>query len=116
MLALRNGSPPAKTSGQSSRRATEPSSSSVSGLVPASIKGVALNQLKERLFAVFTVRVVDRNDIDFICEPLSLADFGKEIPNAYVLPWYNKGRITAIRIAQVAIRTFCSSTTPIPTN
>lgn len=58
---------------------------------PSIQKGVALNQLKEKVFAVFAARIVERNDIDFICEPAALADFVKEIPNAHVLPWYNSG-------------------------
>lgn len=71
---------------------------------PGVQKGVAVNKINERIFAVFGVRLVDLDDkidenMNFVYEPealgglLAFLDF---IPGMYVLPWYNDGELFSV--------------------
>lgn len=63
---------------------------------PGIQKGVAVNQLKDRMFAVFALRLVNPSpDLepleDFIAEPLALEGIARGIPGVHVIPWFNTG-------------------------
>jgi hypothetical protein len=54
-------------------------------------KGVALNDLKNKIFVIFAVRVIDPKgeSVEFITEPNDLMKYTKDITDSYVMPWYN---------------------------
>lgn len=63
---------------------------------PGIQKGVAVTQLKERIFAVFALRLVEPSAElapleDLIAEPLALEGIARVVPGAYVIPWFNSG-------------------------
>jgi hypothetical protein len=63
---------------------------------PGIQKGVAVNQVKDRMLAVFALRLVAPSPglaplENFIAEPLALAGIARTVPGAYVIPWFNSG-------------------------
>ena len=63
---------------------------------PGIQKGVAVNQLTERTFAVFAMRLLELSPElapleDFIAEPLALEGIARVVPGVDVLPWFNSG-------------------------
>jgi hypothetical protein len=60
---------------------------------PGVQKGVALTQMKERIFAVFAARMITENAENdlFITEPNVLRELTGDISNCHVLPWFNDG-------------------------
>ena len=59
---------------------------------PGIQKGVAVNLLKAKVFAVFAARLVDHPGvIDFLDDPETLSRLTQVIPGCYVLPWYQDG-------------------------
>lgn len=60
---------------------------------PGIQKGVAINSIPNKIFAVFAARLLDPvTDLLFI-EPEMLQALVKGIPNTHVLPWYNDATI-----------------------
>lgn len=63
---------------------------------PGVQQGVAVSQIPNRIFALFAVRGVDKdmtgvvstND-SLVVEPEILSIFAKDVPGAYVLPWFS---------------------------
>lgn len=59
---------------------------------PGVQKGVACGEIAKKSFAVFAASVLDQNgnlvEGSFITNPIGLADYVKDIPDTYVLPWY----------------------------
>lgn len=58
---------------------------------PGIQKGVAVNKLPERSFAVFAARSIAEGSEEFMTEPWFLEGRLKNVPGAYVLPWFNDG-------------------------
>jgi hypothetical protein len=55
-------------------------------------KGVAISQIGKKVFVVFAAFLLDADDNpinDMIIEPEELKKYVKDIPDTYVLPWYN---------------------------
>lgn len=57
---------------------------------PGVQKGVAINEIPKRCFAVFAARETGERE-RFIYEPEELEKLVSGIPDAYVLPWFNDG-------------------------
>lgn len=61
---------------------------------PGIQSGVAINQIKNKVFAVFAARTLSNNKLydtdDFYSDPELLSLLVKDIPDAYVIPWYNE--------------------------
>jgi hypothetical protein len=64
---------------------------------PGIQKGVAANQIPEKIFAVFGIRIIDdETNANFVSDPRELAHFVRNIPGSYVIPWFNDGEIFQI--------------------
>lgn len=50
--------------------------------------GVAINQVKDRVFAVFAARMIDTDAL--VVDPESLSYMIKDVQGAYVLPWHGE--------------------------
>lgn len=55
---------------------------------PGIQKGVALNQIPNKVFVVFAARNIDSNSDELIVEPEELQTLVQGIPDTYVLPWH----------------------------
>jgi hypothetical protein len=55
---------------------------------PGIQKGVAVNQIPKKSFAVFAARPIDPYDKSLIVEPIVLDKLVGSIPDVYILPWY----------------------------
>lgn len=57
---------------------------------PGIQKGVAVNQLPERIFAVFAIQnLAQGHEDELIVEPAAIAAIVGDMPRTYVLPWYH---------------------------
>lgn len=57
---------------------------------PGIQKGVAVNSIPKRIFAVFGARILE-SDRNFIFEPSELEALCPKVADLYVLPWFNSG-------------------------
>jgi hypothetical protein len=62
---------------------------------PGVQKGVAVNSIPNKIFAVFAVILKNENDVAFICDPEGISSMlckhDKSMPeNVYILPWYEQ--------------------------
>lgn len=55
---------------------------------PGIQKGVALNQIPNKVFVVFAARNIDSDSDELIVEPEKLQTLVQGIPDTYVLPWH----------------------------
>lgn len=62
---------------------------------PGIQKGVAVSRIPEKIFAVFAARVGEAFE-DIIDIPSLLTAFVKDIPGAYVIPWFNDEETFAV--------------------
>jgi hypothetical protein len=60
---------------------------------PGIQKGVALNDIPNKVFAVFAARVINNENILEV-EPALLQELVGTIPNTHVLPWYNDEQLS----------------------
>lgn len=59
---------------------------------PGIQKGVAVNSLKEKVFALFSLRIlVAGEEIMFIDDPSMLAEYAALFPGSYAIPWFHDG-------------------------
>lgn len=60
---------------------------------PSIQKGVAVNQIPEKVFALFGARVVGDEELefDFFDQPWALRGFSNHVPKCHVIPWFNGG-------------------------
>lgn len=64
---------------------------------PGIQKGVVVNRLQDKVFAIFAVRFLN-DDVDDVMEvePFELEAFKQGVPGAYVLPWYADGETVSV--------------------
>lgn len=60
---------------------------------PGVQKGVAISQVPQKIFVVFAARLLNDED-SLIADPDYLQGLVNNIPNVYVLPWYNDEALT----------------------
>lgn len=65
-------------------------------------KGVAINQVEKKVFAVFAARRITAEGSDFIDEPEVLTTLVQGVPGCYVLPWYNDGELFTVDWAETS--------------
>jgi len=58
---------------------------------PSIQKGVAVNQIPEKVFALFGTRIVGDDEVDFIDQPWAMEGFANHFPRCHVIPWLNGG-------------------------
>lgn len=63
-------------------------------------KGVALSKLNHKVFAVFAIQIISEDNNNLIINPdIIQALLAKSnIPNLYVLPWYDNGKIYEVNL------------------
>jgi hypothetical protein len=55
---------------------------------PGIMKGTAVNQIPEKVFAVFAVSDLKDEESSWIIDPTAIEMLVEDVPGAYVLPWY----------------------------
>lgn len=65
---------------------------------PGIQKGVAINKIPEKIFAVFAIFISGERE-EFIDEPVALNMLGK-IPGVYVIPWFNSGETFSFNLSE----------------
>ena len=60
---------------------------------PGIMKGVAISQIPQKIFAVFALRLIaDATHEMFIVDPTVLREFVSAVPNVHVIDWYDEGK------------------------